>query len=132
MAKSKLSKKYYRNFLFLISIIATIAYRSIVILNHYSQQWVEIAWYIGTIGFVWYFAHRYRVANVREKLVTEKKLDEKVRNNEPLTSEERESVAYILKGLGSSKAKWSYIVIFLFSAIAFVYAIIMNIITWLG
>jgi len=65
MSKNHLSHKFYRVWLFWVGVIATIAYRIIVILNYYSQVWVEIAWYIGTIGFIWYFAHRYRVEKRR-------------------------------------------------------------------
>ena len=78
MGKYKASKKYYRILLFWVGIIATLAYRIIVILNFYSALWVEIAWYIGTIGFIWYFAHRFRVENHRENLIKKHKLVYKI------------------------------------------------------
>ncbi|HAH04134.1 TPA: hypothetical protein DCL28_01065, partial [Candidatus Komeilibacteria bacterium] len=75
---ARLSRQLYRNLVFVVGIIATFAYRIIVVLNYYSQLWVEISWYIGTLGFIWYFAHRYRVENKRDKLVEEKQLAEKI------------------------------------------------------
>ena len=54
-----------RLFFFWTGIIATIAYRIIVVLNMYSPLWVKIAWYIGTVGFVFYFWHRYKIAQKR-------------------------------------------------------------------
>lgn len=131
MPRAKTSNKSYRVLLFWVGIIATIAYRIIVILNYYSQLWVEIAWYIGTIGFVWYFAHRYRVASKRAKLIKEKKLAYKISNNKRLDKSDRDVLLYIIKGLKSSKAKWNYIAIFFFSIIAFIYATIVNIMRWL-
>lgn len=132
MPKSKLSKKYYRLLIFWVGIIATFSYRVIVVLNYYSSLWVEIAWYIGTLGFIWYFAHRYRVANSRERLIKERQLAYKIYNKKELDGGDRDALLYILRGLRSSKAKWNYIAIFGFSIIALIYATINNIMRWLG
>ncbi len=131
MKEYQTSSKFYRVLVFWIGIIATLAYRIIIILNHYSQVWVEVAWYIGTIGFIWYFAHRFRVENRREELIKEKKLGYKIYNNRELTQEDRNALVYILKGLRSSKARWNYIVIFIFSIVALVYAVITDIMRWI-
>jgi len=125
---NKLSHRYYRNLLFAVGIIATIAYRIIIILNYYSALWVEIAWYIGTIGFVWYFIHRYKVENKRDHLIENLKLAEKIEKKEELNDEERQATVYILKGLKTSLAKWNYIAIFVFSAVALLYAIFQDLI----
>ena len=58
--------------LFWLGVIATVAYRIIIILNEYSGLAVKIAWYIGTIGFMWYFAHRWQVQNYRGKIIKER------------------------------------------------------------
>jgi len=127
----KLSHKIYRKWMFALGIIATIAYRVIVVLNHYSPLAVQIAWYIGTIGFVWYFAHRYKVENRRDKLITDLDLVEKIRNRIPLNHEERNSLVYILKGLKTSLSKWNYVFIFVLSTLALVYGIIQDIIMFI-
>ncbi len=128
MSKSKLSKKYYRVLLFWVGVTATFSYRIIVILNHYSKLWVEIAWHVGTISFIWYFAHRYRVASSRANIIKERKLAHKIYNKEELDQGDRDALLYILKGLRSSKAKWNYIAIFVFSILALIYSIFNNII----
>ena len=132
MPKNRLSHKFYRNLLFLVGIIATFCYRIIVVLNYYSQLWVEIAWYIGTLGFIWYFAHRYRVANRRDKLVEDKRLAYKIETNQKLSGPDRDALVYILKGLKTSKAKWNYIFIFIFSVLALIYAAYHNLVRWLS
>ena len=129
---AKLSKKYYRVLLFWVGVIATFSYRVIVVLNNYSSLWVEIAWYIGTLGFIWYFAHRYRVASSRAKIIEERRLAYKIYNKKELNQGDRDTLLYILKGLRSSKAKWNYIVIFLFSIIALIYATINNLMKLAG
>ena len=123
MSKPRTSNKYYRLLVFWVGIIATIAYRIVVVLNYYSAFWVEVAWYIGTVGFVWYFAHRFRVENNREQLIVKKKLIYKVFHNKRLAEDDRNALVYILKSLRSSKAKWNYIAIFVFSALALLYGI---------
>ena len=110
-------------FFFVIGVIATIAYRAIVVLNDYSAHWVEITWYIGTIGFTWYFWHRYKVENHRDELVTKFKLAEKIENNAPLNPEEKQALVKVLNGLQTSLAKWNYIIIFVSSFIAIAYAV---------
>ena len=119
----KLNHKLYRTLLFVIGIIATIAYRIIIVLNYYSPIAVQIAWYIGTIGFVWYFIHRYKVENKRDHLIENLGLAKKIANKQELKDKEREALVYILKGLKTSLAKWNYIAIFLLSALALAYGV---------
>ncbi len=125
MNKFHTSNKYYRLWLFWVGIIATIAYRIIIILNNVSATSVKIAWYIGTIGFVWYFAHRYRVQNYREEIIKEKKLLDKLCQND-LNEEDCEALHYVVKSLSSSKAKWNYVVIFVFSILALIYGVVTD------
>lgn len=124
----KTSHKLYRLLIFWVGIIATIAYRIIVVLNFYSALWVEIAWYIGTIGFIWYFAHRYHIEHKRHELVVQQRLAYKLSHNKPLNQQDRDVLVYIVKSLKSSKAQWNYIAIFAFSIIALIYATYVNII----
>ncbi|MDD2354052.1 MAG: hypothetical protein PHX76_01570 [Patescibacteria group bacterium] len=123
---TKLSNMLYRRFIFVLGIIATIAYRVIVVLNNYSSLWVQIAWYIGTIGFVWYFAHRFKIENRRDKLITDLNLVAKVKNCTALKDEDKKALEYVLRGLQTSLSKWNYIAIFLFSALALIYGILQD------
>jgi hypothetical protein len=131
MPKYKTSSHLYRESIFWVGVIATIAYRLIVVLNEYSAFWVEVTWYIGTLGFIWYFAHRFNVENRREKLIIEKKLAYKVYHGKALKKEDRDALVFILKGLKSSKARWNYIIIFVSSIIALIYAVINDFIHFL-
>lgn len=118
-----LHSSVYRIWIFLVGVIATIAYRLVIILNYYSQFWVEVSWYIGTIGFIWYFAHRFNVENKRDKLIGRLNLVEKIQNNRPFNAEDKTALLYILKSLGTSLARWNYIAIFFFSFLAMAYAL---------
>src|SRR3989338_4628571 len=118
-----LHNKSYRILIFIIGIVATVAYRLVVILNHYSQLSVEIAWYIGTIGFIWYFAHRFNIENRRDKLIERLELIEKIEVSQSIPAEDKTALIYVLKSLETSLAKWNYIAIFIFSGLAMAYAI---------
>ncbi|OGF24625.1 hypothetical protein A3H09_02425 [Candidatus Falkowbacteria bacterium RIFCSPLOWO2_12_FULL_45_13] len=122
----RLSSHVYRIWVFIVGVIATIAYRLVVVLNYYSQFWVEVAWYIGTIGFIWYFAHRYRVENRRDKLIEKLELIKKMGANQSFKPEDKAALLYVLKSLETSLAKWNYIAIFLFSGLAMAYAMYVD------
>lgn len=113
----------------MVGVIATIAYRIVVILNHYSSFWVEVSWYIGTIGFIWYFGHRYRVENRRDRLIAKLKLIKKIEADPSFNAEDKSALLYVLKSLETSLAKWNYIAIFFFSGLAMAYAIYVDLLT---
>ena len=119
------SPRPIRLFFFWIGIIATIAYRIIIVLNFYSPLWVKIAWYIGTIGFVLYFWHRYKVAKKRTKLIKEHNLIEAVANS-GIEPQKRQALHYLMETSLTSKARWNSGLIFLLSLAALVLAIILD------
>ena len=121
------SSHSYRLLVFWIGIVATVAYRAIIIVGHYSQAWTDIIWYIGTIGFVWYFGHRYHIEKKRDKIIIKHNLIKKVKNCKDLKNEDREALEYTLKSLASSKSSWNYIAIFIASGIALAYDICLRI-----
>ncbi|PIZ99566.1 MAG: hypothetical protein COX77_01090 [Candidatus Komeilibacteria bacterium CG_4_10_14_0_2_um_filter_37_10] len=119
----KLHSKIYRIIIFVVGVVSTIAYRSIVVFNHYNPLLVEITWYIGTIGFVWYFAHRWSIENKRDAIITQLNLTEKIQRGSVLNQNEKDNLIYVLSGLQTSLAKWNYIAIFVLSGLSVVYAI---------
>lgn len=125
----KLNHKIYRVWMFVVGILATLAYRLIVILNHYSALWVQIAWYIGTIGFVWYFAHRFNVEKRRDQAIEDLSLIKKVQESDAFGLEEKSALVYILKSLQTSLAKWNYIAIFVISSLALAYGLYQDFIS---
>lgn len=123
----KLSHKIYRFWIFILGIIATIAYRIILFLDYYNPPLVKVAWYVGTIGFVWYFVHRFRIEHRRDRLITDLHLAAKINDQTPLNDQERSALVYILSSLETSLAKWNYIAIFVFSALALALGIYQDI-----
>lgn len=119
------SPAWIRNLFFLSGIIATICYRAIVVLNHFSTTISLIAWYVGTIGFVIYFWHRYVVSEKRVELIKQHDLISSVQKTN-LSKDQIEANEYILTTLLSTKEKWNYIVIFATSIIAVIIGIYLD------
>lgn len=120
------SSHSYRILVFWVGIVATVAYRAIIIISRYDQTWTDITWYIGTIGFVWYFAHRYHIEKKRDNLILQHDLIKKVRRSKDFKLEDREALEYTLKSLASSKSSLNYIAIFVASGIALLYDICLR------
>lgn len=128
MKKPAPHSKTLRLFFFWSGIVATLAYRIIAVLNNYSKVWVQIAWYIGTIGFIIYFAHRYQISEKRAHLIKQHNLAGKIVKLDGLNSEEKEAAKYVLGTLVSSKEKWNSIFIFIASAIALAWGIYLDLV----
>lgn len=117
MEEIKTHSKPIRWMYFVIGVVATIAYRVIIVLSGFNQSWLNLCWYIGTIGFVIYFAHRYRISETRAKLIKERELDKKAVLAD-LSEEDKEAMNYVFSSLKVSTEKWIYIIIFVSSALA--------------
>lgn len=128
----KLNSQAYRYFIFVLGIIATISYRIIIVLNSYNPLYVQIAWYIGTVGFIWYFAHRYKSENKRNRLIVSFDLLEKIKKGVVLDRKEKEALLYVLNSLQTSLSKWNYMAIFILSSIALAYGIYFDLINLLA
>jgi len=133
MENSKIKKviepnpKPVRLFFFWTGIIATIAYRIIVVLNLYSALWVSIAWYIGTVGFILYFGHRFMIAKKRADLVEDHNLVKAVDNADNIEPEKKLALHYLIQTTLTSKSRWNSAMIFILSFLALLIGIFIDI-----
>lgn len=118
--------KSIRLFYFWAGIIATFVYRLIIVLNDVSAFWVKVAWYIGTVGFILYFWHRYDISETRSRIIRERDLVRKIPQMAAIDETDKQALGYILGTLSSTKEKWNYIAIFVFSGIALAVGIILD------
>jgi len=115
-----------RVFFFWSGIIATFAYRVIVILNIYSSFLVSVAWYIGTIGFILYFGHRAYVQKKRAELVRDNDLIGVVKRMKGVKKEQKMALDYLVKSAVTSKVRLNSLFIFWLSILALVVGIILD------
>lgn len=126
MEKPTFHSRSARLFYFWMGIIATFAYRIIVVLNNVSLFWAQVAWYVGTIGFIVYFVHRYQISVKRARLIKQHNLQDKVKSLSELNDDEKAAMNYIFVTLLSSKEKWNSIFIFIMSAISLMLGIYLD------
>jgi hypothetical protein len=124
--KPKVHSNLVRWFFFWSGIVATFAYRVIVIVNHFSKTWSLVLWYVGTIGFIIYFIHRYQISELRAKLIETRALDKKIADLKDLEPEDKEALFYIFSTLKSTREKWNYIFIFAVSFVALILGIYLD------
>ena len=111
---------------FVIGIVATLAYRIIIILNLYDPIWVKISWYIGTGGFILYFGYLYNLQHKRSKLAIKYNLLDAVKGIKTIKGKQKEALRYIIKSNATSKAKWNSAVIFILSLLALIVGIVLD------
>ncbi len=119
--------KFVRLFFFWAGIIATVAYRIIIVLNWYSPLWVKVSWYIGTIGFILYFWHRFNVAKKRAKLIKDYELIEAVDKVDCIDPQKKLALRYLVKTSLTSKSRWNSAIIFILSLMALFAGIFIDI-----
>ncbi|MFA6042191.1 MAG: hypothetical protein WCV85_00845 [Patescibacteria group bacterium] len=107
-----------RLFFFWSGVIATICYRAIIFFSDANPALLKGSWYIGTVGFIIYFAHRFQIAQRRSMVLQKYNLAQKVPQLAELSAEERQAMTYVFQTLGSSREKWNYILIFVSSGVA--------------
>lgn len=122
----KPSHRPTRMFFFLIGIIATLAYRIIIVFNFYSPNWVKFSWYVGTIGFILYFGYSFEIKRRRVKLIKDYGLDKAVKKIKGIKPRQKEALNHIIMRIYTSKSRWNSAIIFALSVLALVVGIIFD------
>lgn len=113
-------------FYFWLGLLATFSYRVIIVLNFFEPVWVKVAWYVGTIGFIFYFWSRYKVVKQFSMLIKEQELVAAVSEAENISEDQRQALAHVVETLSKTKAQVNYEVIFILSALALAAGIVLD------
>jgi len=124
----KPSPKPLRIFFFWSGIIATLSYRAVIVLNYYNPLWVKIAWYIGTIGFIIYFGHRFRIETKRAQLVEDLQLIKAIEDAKDINEEKTQALAYLVKTSLTSRSRWNSMFIVIMSVLALIIGIVLDLV----
>ena len=122
----KPSPKPLRIFFFWSGIIATLSYRAVIVLTYFDPLWVKVAWYIGTIGFIIYFGHRYSIQKKKAKLVEDLHLIKAIEDAKEINEEKTEALCYLVNTSLTSKSRWNSMFIFVTSILALIIGIILD------
>lgn len=118
MSVPRLHSKSLRALFFWVGIIATFAYRVIIFFSDANPVLLKAAWYVGTVGFIVYFIHRYQISQRRAQAIQDFRLAEKVSTLTELSADEKAAMAYVFSTLRSTREKWNYVFIFVSSGAA--------------
>ena len=118
--------KYVLYGFFSLGLISAIAFRAIIVFQHLEPKWVRPVWYMGIVGYLLFFFYRFKIAKKRKKAISDFGLLEKVKNNTPLTDEDREVLLYLLSSIKVSLEDMNYVIIFLLSIVAIAADIILS------
>lgn len=111
---------------FIIGLVATIAIRAVTLLIHLNPIYGKIAWYIGIGGFLAFFIYKFRINQIRSKLINQKNLVDKINHQKELTKDDYNLLGAILCALSSNKERINYLFIFVLSAVALLLAVYMD------
>jgi hypothetical protein len=103
---------------FILGLLSAIAFRAIILFQRLEPSWVRPVWYIGTIGYFFFFLYRYAITKKRKRAIEQFQLIEKVKTNARLTNQDREVVLYLLSSIRLSLEDINYAIIFILSLIA--------------
>jgi len=101
-----------------IGLTGAISLRLILVAKAYHPDLVRLLWYIGVCGNMFFFMFRTFITLRRRNLITDLDLQNKLATKNRLTSEDYKALHYLVTSLYTSKERWNYLVIFLFSIMA--------------
>ncbi|MDW7732583.1 MAG: hypothetical protein SCH66_09180 [Methanolobus sp.] len=105
-------------FYFWVGLVSAILLRLIIIADYYNGIMAKALFYLGVMGYLVFFAHRYHIATRRVGVLRNLELLKKVEEKRPLSDQDYEGLEYIMWSLSVSKERLNYLVIFAFSILA--------------
>lgn len=102
----------------LTGLAASIAFRTLVVIEHINADWVRPVWYFAVLGNFFFFYYRFRISGKRKGAIERNRLLEKIEAEEPLSGDDRATLAYLLHSIKKSPENINYIIISIFSLLA--------------
>lgn len=103
---------------FVIGLVSAFAFRVLIIFVYMQPEWFRPTWYVGIIGYIFFFLYRYWISQKRKKAVEEYRLIEKLEQEVPLESVDRQVLIYLLSSIRKSRENLNYLFIFVMSFVA--------------
>ena len=106
------------NLFFIIGLISALSFRTLMAVGELYPDMIRLVWYVGIIGYILFFSFRYFIARKRRRAITEFDLISKIKEDRPLSENERGVVVYLLSSLQKSRENLNYLFIFTTSILA--------------
>ncbi|WP_094226589.1 hypothetical protein [Methanolobus psychrotolerans] len=111
---------------FWLGLISATFLRLIIIADYYSGTLSKVLFYLGVVGYLVFFAHRYHIATRRIDVLKNLELLKKIEGRIPLSENDYCGLQYIMWSLSVSKERMNYLVIFTFSIIAIIVSLALD------
>ena len=111
---------------FWIGILSALLFRMITIAEHYNPLLSKVLWYIGVVGYLLFFVHRYNIALRRYRVIQNLDLLKKIENRDSLNPTDFDGLRYVMWSISVSKERQNYIMITIFSIAALIVAAILD------
>lgn len=121
----KLFSKKVILFFFLIGLCSALLFRLIIFLNYIDTAYSRLAWYLGVVGYLFFFGFRFYISLKRRNVIIKNELISKIKNSN-LDQASVKDVSYILNSITKSKEMFNYIFIFITSGLAIIFDIILT------
>jgi hypothetical protein len=113
-------------FYFWIGLVSAVLLRLIIIADYYNGVLAKALFYLGVVGYLIFFSHRYHVATRRVTVLKNLELLKKIEAREQLSDNDYEGLEYVLWSLSVSKERMNYLTIFAFSIIAIIVSLMFD------
>jgi hypothetical protein len=120
--------RYVMYSFFVLGLLSAIAFRAIILFQRLEPSWVRPVWYIGTVGYFFFFLYRYEITKKRKRAIEQFQLIEKVKANACLGDQDREVVLYLLSSIRFSLEDINYAIIFILSLIAVASDLVLSVV----
>jgi hypothetical protein len=109
---------YIINLFFVVGLIAAFSFRILIVFSHSYQSLFRPAWYLGTIGYLFFFLYRFMISQKRKRAIEQYGLIPKLEQADQLSDEDREVLVYLLSSIKKSRENLNYLFIFGLSFLA--------------
>jgi hypothetical protein len=103
-----------------VGLIAAFSFRILIVFSHSYQSLFRPAWYLGTIGYLFFFLYRFIISQKRKNAIEQYGLIPKLKQTGPLSKEDREVMVYLLSSIRKSRENLNYLFIFGLSFLAII------------
>lgn len=112
--------------IFVLGLLCTLAFRSLTIIGVLSPGLLRPVWYFGVVGYIVFFAYRFKITVKRKKAIRDYALIDAVKNNNCFSEKQKEVLLYLLLSIEKSKENINYLAIFFFSVCAIIVDFMIN------
>lgn len=123
--RSRLFPKWVINTFFILGLISAFCFRLLVFFNYYFQEYGRVVWYIGILGYIFFFGFRFYISIKRRRTISEHNL-QKVIEDSDIPGERKADLIYLVNSISKSKEVFNYIFIFILSGIAIVLDLVLK------